>query len=110
MPFMTRMVTTLAGCDNCVISRSGYTGEDGFEISVPRKDALKLGRALCSAPYSGPAGLGSRDTLRLEAALTLYGQDLDEKMTLVEAGLSWCIGKFVFALFYGFMMKTISAY
>ncbi|KAH3766446.1 glycine cleavage system T protein, mitochondrial [Pelomyxa schiedti] len=93
MPFMTRMVARVAGCDDCVISRSGYTGEDGFEISVPRKNAIKLGRALCNAPNCGPAGLGSRDTLRLEAALSLYGQDLDDKSTLVEAGLNWVVPK-----------------
>eukprot|EP01105_Mastigella_eilhardi_P006296 TRINITY_DN17924_c0_g1_i1.p1 TRINITY_DN17924_c0_g1~~TRINITY_DN17924_c0_g1_i1.p1 ORF type:complete len:395 (-),score=101.48 TRINITY_DN17924_c0_g1_i1:55-1239(-) len=94
MPFMTRMISEVAGIADCIVSRSGYTGEDGFEISVPREKAIHLGRALCyGGPNVGPAGLGSRDTLRLEASLSLYGQDLDDQSTLVESGLQWCMSK-----------------
>ncbi len=77
----------------CWVSRSGYTGEDGFEISCPADAAEKLARALLEAPEVAPAGLGARDSLRLEAGLPLYGNDLDEVTTPVEAGLTWVIGK-----------------
>jgi len=77
----------------CLVSRSGYTGEDGFEISVPAAAAADLARALLAAPGCGPAGLGARDSLRLEAGLCLYGQDIDAGTTPVEAGLVWSIGK-----------------
>ena len=117
----------LAGIDNCIISRSGYTGEDGYEISIPKKHIQKFVEywfheshfpdtpqtqlhpplsffhffpfilllccsAICAVPGVGWAGLGARDTLRLEAALSLYGHDLDDKTTLVEAGLTWALG------------------
>ncbi|MDX1528631.1 MAG: glycine cleavage system aminomethyltransferase GcvT [Gammaproteobacteria bacterium] len=75
----------------CLVSRSGYTGEDGFEISVPSDDALELASALMSDNGVRPAGLGARDTLRLEAGLCLYGQDIDEDTTPVEAGLQWAL-------------------
>lgn len=75
----------------CMISRSGYTGEDGFEISLPNRFAEKLARTLLNFPEVEPAGLGARDTLRLEAGLSLYGHELDEKTTPIEAGLSWLI-------------------
>lgn len=75
----------------CTISRSGYTGEDGFEISVPNKHAERLVRNLMQFPEVEPAGLGARDTLRLEAGLSLYGHELNENITPVEAGLSWLI-------------------
>lgn len=75
----------------CMISRSGYTGEDGFEISLPNRFAEKLARILLNFPEVEPAGLGARDTLRLEAGLSLYGHELDEKTTPIEAGLSWLI-------------------
>jgi aminomethyltransferase len=74
-----------------MISRSGYTGEDGFEISLPNRFAEKMARILLNFPEVEPAGLGARDTLRLEAGLSLYGHELDEKTTPIEAGLSWLI-------------------
>ncbi len=76
-----------------VVSRSGYTGEDGFEISVEATDAEALARLLLSEPEVRPGGLGARDTLRLEAGFCLYGNDIDETTTPVEAGLAWTIGK-----------------
>jgi len=75
------------------ISRSGYTGEDGFEISCPADAAVAFARILLADPRVRPAGLGARDTLRLEAGLCLYGHELDEETTPVEAGLSWIIGQ-----------------
>ncbi len=77
----------------CRVSRLGYTGEDGFEISVPAIEATALARALLSQPEVRPAGLGARDSLRLEAGLCLYGHDIDRNTTPVEAGLGWTIGK-----------------
>ncbi|MBI4692546.1 MAG: glycine cleavage system aminomethyltransferase GcvT [Gammaproteobacteria bacterium] len=76
----------------CYATRSGYTGEDGFEIMVPGEHAERLARALLAAPDVAPAGLGARDTLRLEAGLRLYGQDMDTTTTPIEAGLGWAIG------------------
>jgi aminomethyltransferase len=81
------------GGSSCTISRSGYTGEDGFEISVRAADAEPLARRLLAEPETTLIGLGARDTLRLEAGLCLYGADLDESTTPVEANLSWVIGK-----------------
>ena len=78
---------------NYFASRSGYTGEDGFEISVPARDAEALARRLLAHPAVKPVGLGARDTLRLEAGLHLYGQDMDERTTVLEAGLGWAIAK-----------------
>jgi aminomethyltransferase len=75
------------------ISRSGYTGEDGFEISVPAGRAEGLARDLLAMPEVLPIGLGARDSLRLEAGLCLYGHDLDETTSPVEAGLTWAIQK-----------------
>jgi aminomethyltransferase len=75
------------------ISRSGYTGEDGFEISVAGGDADALARALLAEPEVEPAGLGARDTLRLEAGLCLYGHEIDTTTTPIEAGLTWAIQK-----------------
>lgn len=75
------------------ISRSGYTGEDGFEISVPEARAEEVARLLLDQPEVKPAGLGARDSLRLEAGLCLYGSDIDDVTTPVEAGLVWAIGK-----------------
>ena len=75
------------------ITRSGYTGEDGFEISVAGAQADALARALLAQPEVKPAGLGARDTLRLEAGLCLYGQDIDARTTPIEAGLGWAIQK-----------------
>ncbi|WP_111411780.1 glycine cleavage system aminomethyltransferase GcvT [Billgrantia lactosivorans] len=75
------------------ISRSGYTGEDGFEISVPADQAESLARRLLAEEEVEPIGLGARDSLRLEAGLCLYGHDIDTETTPVEAGLIWAIGK-----------------
>jgi aminomethyltransferase len=75
------------------VSRSGYTGEDGFEISVFADDAAKLWQSLMADPLVKPAGLGARDSLRLEAGLCLHGHDIDETTNPIEAGLLWSIGK-----------------
>jgi aminomethyltransferase len=92
LTFMTGMSAHIAGAD-CFVTRSGYTGEDGFEISVPADHAVALARALLALPEVKPAGLGARDTLRLEAGLCLYGHDINETTTPVEAGLTWAIQK-----------------
>jgi aminomethyltransferase len=92
LTFMTGAAFSLAGAD-CFVTRSGYTGEDGFEISVPADAAVALARALLAQPEVRPAGLGARDTLRLEAGLCLYGHDINETTTPVEAGLAWAIQK-----------------
>ena len=90
--FMTGAEFELAGAD-CFVTRSGYTGEDGFEISVPAENAVTLAEALLAQPEVAPAGLGARDTLRLEAGLCLYGHDIDETTSPIEAGLNWAIQK-----------------
>ena len=72
------------------IARTGYTGEDGYEIIVPHADAVELWKRLDDAGVA-PAGLGARDTLRLEAGMNLYGQDMDEAITPWEAGLAWTV-------------------
>ena len=90
--FMTGGRFDVAGCD-CFLTRSGYTGEDGFEISVPSDQAEKLARALLAQPEVKPVGLGARNSLRLEAGLCLYGNDIDTTTTPVEAGLNWAIQK-----------------
>ena len=77
----------------CFVSRSGYTGEDGFEISVPASQAEALARRLLEEPEVQPIGLGARDSLRLEAGLCLYGHDMDVQTTPVEASLTWAISK-----------------
>jgi aminomethyltransferase len=76
--------------DGLFIARTGYTGEDGFEIIVPEADAVDLWNRLAAAGVA-PAGLGARDTLRLEAGMNLYGQDMDETITPWEAGLAWTV-------------------
>jgi glycine cleavage system aminomethyltransferase T len=78
-------------CVPCRVNRSGYTGEDGFEIAVPKKEATRIARNLLNSNGVQLAGLGARDSLRLEAGLCLYGHELDERVTPVEAGLSWTI-------------------
>ena len=75
----------------CFVTRSGYTGEDGFEISVPANQAAALAERLLQHPSVKPIGLGARDSLRLEAGLCLYGHDIDETTTPVEADLVWTI-------------------
>ena len=92
MVFMTGGVFNLAGA-LCFVTRSGYTGEDGFEISVPAGQAVALAEALLAQPEVKPAGLGARDTLRLEAGLCLYGHDINETTSPIEAGLTWAIQK-----------------
>ncbi|MEO5658184.1 MAG: glycine cleavage T C-terminal barrel domain-containing protein, partial [Polaromonas sp.] len=90
--FMTGGRFSVAGCD-CFITRSGYTGEDGFEISLPASQAEALARALLAQPEVKPVGLGARNSLRLEAGLCLYGHDIDTTTTPVEASLNWAIQK-----------------
>ncbi len=92
LPFMGVASLRLGGSD-CLVSRSGYTGEDGVEISVPATEAEALARKLLQSPEVAPAGLGARDSLRLEAGLPLYSQDIDELTSPVEAGLAWTIGR-----------------
>jgi len=92
LTFMTGADARIAGID-CFATRSGYTGEDGFEISVAAGSAEALARALLAEPEVAPAGLGARDTLRLEAGLCLYGHEIDTTTTPVEAGLTWAIQK-----------------
>jgi aminomethyltransferase len=92
LTFMSGGSFMLAGVE-CFVTRSGYTGEDGFEISVPDDSAVLLAKALLAEPEVKPAGLGARDTLRLEAGLCLYGHDINETTTPVEAGLTWAMQK-----------------
>jgi len=92
MPFMTAQEMYVAGT-KCLVSRCGYTGEDGFEISVSHEDAVGLAKLFLSKSAVIPVGLGARDTLRLESGLCLYGNDLEEHITPVEASLTWLIGK-----------------
>ncbi|MEE3508388.1 MULTISPECIES: glycine cleavage system aminomethyltransferase GcvT [unclassified Pseudomonas] len=92
MTFMQFAKATLLGAD-CYVSRSGYTGEDGFEISVPTDQADALARRLLAEPEVAPIGLGARDSLRLEAGLCLYGHDMNTETTPVEANLLWAISK-----------------
>ncbi|CAN0121540.1 unnamed protein product, partial [Ectocarpus fasciculatus] len=92
MPFMSSTTGSVGGVP-CRITRCGYTGEDGFELSVAPDRAVELASLLAACPEVQPAGLGARDSLRLEAGLCLYGNDLDETTTPVEAGLVWTIGE-----------------
>ncbi|KFD50937.1 hypothetical protein M514_08250 [Trichuris suis] len=93
--FMSSVVTKVFGIPNCRISRCGYTGEDGVEISVDSSNAVSLCEQLLNSAEASVkmAGLGARDSLRLEAGLCLYGNDMDESTTPVEAGLAWLIAK-----------------
>lgn len=92
MRFMDVAILPWNGVD-LWISRSGYTGEDGFEISVPTAQAAALAKELLDQPEVMPIGLGARDSLRLEAGLCLYGHDIDTSTSPVEAGLTWAIQK-----------------
>jgi aminomethyltransferase len=92
LPFMGIGSFDIAGVP-AIVSRSGYTGEDGVEVSVPAEGAERFARALLALPGVQPAGLGARDSLRLEAGLCLYGNDIDETTSPVEANLTWTIGK-----------------
>jgi len=88
MSFMQACATSIDGMD-CTVSRSGYSGEDGFEISLHQADAERLAVLLLAEEGVEPIGLGARDTLRLEAGLCLYGHELNETITPVEARLQW---------------------
>jgi aminomethyltransferase len=90
--FMSATSAEFDGID-CSVSRSGYTGEDGFEISVAAWEAETVARTLLAEPEVKPIGLGARDSLRLEAGLPLYGHDLDETTSPVEADLTFAIAK-----------------
>lgn len=90
--FMRAGRLTVGGVD-CFVTRSGYTGEDGFEISMPADAAPDLARRILSHDEVAPVGLGARDSLRLEAGLCLYGHDIDTDTTPVEAGLRWALSK-----------------
>ncbi|TSE18208.1 Aminomethyltransferase [Tepidimonas alkaliphilus] len=90
--FMSGMPVTWQGAE-LYVTRSGYTGEDGFEIGLPAEAAEPFARALLAQPEVQPVGLGARNSLRLEAGLCLYGQDIDRTTTPVEAGLTWAIQK-----------------
>ena len=92
MPFMSAAEVSIAGLP-CFATRSGYTGEDGFELSLAPADAVPVAEALLAEPEVMPIGLGARDTLRLEAGLCLYGHDIDDSTTPVEASLAWTIGR-----------------
>ncbi len=92
MKFMDARAVTLLG-ETCVVSRTGYSGEDGYEISVPADKAVELAEALLAMEEVEPIGLGARDSLRLEAGLCLYGSDIDTTTTPVEAGLEWAMQK-----------------
>ncbi|CAE6895509.1 MAG: glycine cleavage system aminomethyltransferase T [Pseudomonadaceae bacterium] len=92
MTFMQFAPVRLLGVD-CFVSRSGYTGEDGYEISVPNESAEMLARSLLAEPEVEAIGLGARDSLRLEAGLCLYGHDMSTSSTPIEASLLWAISK-----------------
>ena len=92
MAFMTSIELVVDGA-RLHVSRSGYTGEDGFELSLPAASAPALWQKLLAEPEVAPVGLGARDSLRLEAGLCLYGHDIDETTSPIEAGLGWTIGK-----------------
>ncbi|CAF0751171.1 unnamed protein product [Didymodactylos carnosus] len=93
LAFMESASTTFSNTIQCRINRSGYTGEDGFEISLDATDAEQVASLLLESSEVALAGLGCRDSLRLEAGLCLYGNDIDERTTPVEANLTWTIGK-----------------
>jgi len=93
--FMTSVLTKVCGVDESRVTRCGYTGEDGFEISIPANKAVDVANSILSSSNGVVklAGLGARDTLRLEAGLCLYGNDIDENTTPIESSLTWTIGK-----------------
>ncbi|XP_021518494.1 aminomethyltransferase, mitochondrial isoform X1 [Meriones unguiculatus] len=93
LPFMTSVVMEVFGVPGCRVTRCGYTGEDGVEISVPAGRAAHVATALLKNSEVKLAGLAARDSLRLEAGLCLYGHDIDEHTTPVEGSLSWTLGK-----------------
>ncbi|XP_042304721.1 aminomethyltransferase, mitochondrial isoform X2 [Sceloporus undulatus] len=93
LPFMSSAVMAVFGVQGCRVTRCGYTGEDGVEISVPASRVVELAELLLRDPTVWLAGLAARDSLRLEAGLCLYGNDIDESTTPVEASLIWTLGK-----------------
>ncbi|CUI01747.1 glycine cleavage system aminomethyltransferase GcvT [Leisingera aquaemixtae] len=92
LKFMETTVAEIDGAE-CRISRLGYTGEDGYEISIPEADAIRISKLFLAHDDCEPAGLGARDSLRLEAGLCLYGNDIDQSTSPIEASLSWAIQK-----------------
>jgi len=90
LPYYHFREATVAGVRGCIVARTGYTGEDGFEVFVPPEGARKLWDALLGKGVV-PCGLGARDSLRLEVAYRLYGNDMDEQHTPLEAGLGWIV-------------------
>uniref|UniRef100_A0A8C3FWW3 Aminomethyltransferase n=1 Tax=Chrysemys picta bellii TaxID=8478 RepID=A0A8C3FWW3_CHRPI len=93
LPFMSSAVMGVFGVPGCRVTRCGYTGEDGVEISVPMGRTVELVELLLRDPQVQLAGLAARDSLRLEAGLCLYGNDIDEMTTPVEAALVWTLGE-----------------
>ena len=93
LPYMNLAICKLKSGDEIFVSRTGYTGEDGFEISIANDKSADFWVGLCKNPIVKPIGLGARDSLRLEMGYPLYGHDLDEQTTPVEAALSWVISK-----------------
>ncbi|KAM5148203.1 aminomethyltransferase, mitochondrial [Mantella aurantiaca] len=93
LTFMTGVTTSVFGIPGCRVTRCGYTGEDGVEISVPSDRAVELAEKMLQSPEVKLAGLAARDSLRLEAGLCLYGNDIDETTSPVEASLVWTLGK-----------------
>ncbi|WP_323777647.1 glycine cleavage system aminomethyltransferase GcvT [Leisingera sp.] len=92
LKFMETTVADIGGVE-CRVSRLGYTGEDGYEISIPEADAIRVSKQFLAHDDCEPAGLGARDSLRLEAGLCLYGNDIDQSTSPIEASLSWAIQK-----------------
>eukprot|EP00916_Digyalum_oweni_P009268 GHVL01015654.1.p1 GENE.GHVL01015654.1~~GHVL01015654.1.p1 ORF type:complete len:220 (+),score=30.20 GHVL01015654.1:621-1280(+) len=94
MPFMSAAAdVSIGGIKGCSLTRCGYTGEDGFEISVKNEDLVNLANILIEGDIVRPSGLAARDSLRLEAGLCLYGHEITEEITPIEASLLWTIGK-----------------
>jgi len=92
MAFMTGADTVLDGIEGCRITRCGYTGEDGFEIAMPASSTVSIASKLLEDPTVNPTGLGARDSLRLEAGLCLYGNDIDGNTTPIDGALGWTMG------------------
>lgn len=92
---MSTLATEIGGVKNCRVTRCGYTGEDGFEISIPERQATFVAESLLKSKSADvkAAGLGARDSLRLEAGLCLYGSDIDTTTTPIEAALAWLVAK-----------------
>ena len=91
--FMEGMYTSVLGVHGCRVTRCGYTGEDGFEVAIPPASAAAVTQAMLDHEAVAAIGLGARDSLRLEAGLCLYGNDIDDTTTPVEGGLTWTIPK-----------------